>query len=240
MSAARSPDVRPLRVTGLAVPLELRESPRARRLSLRVDPMRDLIQVVVPRGIGEDEVRRFVGRHLDWVQARLAAIPPRQPFTDGARVPVLGRDHVIRHDPVHRGAPRRSLRPEGAEIRVGGDPDFLARRVRDFLKAEARRELAARARAKAALLGARVAAVSVRDTRSRWGSCSAQGRLSFSWRLILTPEPVLDYVVAHEVAHLREMNHSRRFWELCARLTGDIQGSRAWLKANGARLMRYG
>ena len=116
----------------------------------------------------------------------------------------------------------------------------MARRVRDFLMAEARRELGERARAKAERIGARVAAVTIRDTRSRWGSCSATGRLSFSWRLILTPEPVLDYVVGHEVAHLREMNHSPRFWALCAELTAEVAGPRVWLKANGARLLRYG
>ncbi|ACJ00743.1 M48 family metallopeptidase [Rhodospirillum centenum] len=234
------PQVRALAVDGVPAPLELRLSPRARRLSLRVDAARELVQVVAPAGVGDAEIARFVGRHLDWVRGRLAAIPPRLPFADGALVPILGVPHRIRHDPGHRGAPRPLAGPEGPELRVGGGAEFLSRRVREWLKAEARRRLAERARAKAAGLGATVTAVSVRDTRSRWGSCSAGGRLSFSWRLILAPEPVFDYVVAHEVAHLREMNHSARFWALCASLTAEVDGPRAWLKAHGAGLHRYG
>ncbi|WP_051340882.1 M48 family metallopeptidase [Azospirillum halopraeferens] len=227
---------RALAIAGLPVPLELRESPRARRLTLRVDAGRGLIQVVVPEGLPESEVRRFIDRHDGWVRARLEALPPQHPFTDGMVVPVRGRDHTIRHDPALRGG----TRCEDGALLVGGHADHVARRVRDFLTAEARRVLAERARAKAAGIGARVAAVTVRDTRSRWGSCSSTGRLSFSWRLILTPDAVLDYVVAHEVAHLKEMNHSPRFWSLCARLTADVAGPRAWLRANGARLLRYG
>ena len=183
----------PLTVAGLPLPLELRESARARRMTLRVDAGRGLVQV-------------------------------------------LGVDHEIRHIPDLVGGTRR----DDGVIRVGGRAEHVPRRVLDYLTGEARRELAVRARAKAALLGARVAAVTVRDTRSRWGSCSATGRLSFSWRLILTPDAVLDYVVAHEVAHLKEMNHSARFWAVCARLTAEVEAPRAWLKANGARLLRYG
>lgn len=205
-------------------------------MTLRVDAARGLVQVVVPPGIPEREVHRFVGRHADWVHARIAALPPPLPFTAGASVPVLGIDHVIRHVPGLAGGTRH----EDGAILVGGGPEHVARRVRDHLVATARGLLAGRARAKAGLIGARVAAVTVRDTRSRWGSCSAGGRLSFCWRLVLTPEAVLDYVVAHEVAHLKEMNHSDRFWTLCASLTPDVAAPRAWLKANGARLLRYG
>lgn len=235
-AAARRPAVRPLTVNGLPAPLELRESPRARRMTLRVDPGRGLIQVVIPKGVSEREAVRFVDRHAAWVQSRLAALPPERPFVDGAPVPVLGRDHVVRHDPSLRGAGRR----ENGELRVGGGPEHTARRVRDLLTAEARRLLTERAHAMAAMLGVRVKGVSIRDTRSRWGSCSAAGRLSFSWRLILTPEAVFDYVVAHEVAHLVEMNHSPRFWAQVAHLGHDAATARAWLRRHGAALLRFG
>ncbi|CAO3412978.1 M48 family metallopeptidase [Azospirillum doebereinerae] len=227
---------RALEIVGLPVPLELRESARATRMTLRVDPGRGLVQVVIPVGVSETDARHFIGRHDGWLRARMAALPPSLPFQDGASVPYLGVEHPIRHAPELRGA----TRIEAGAILVGGQAEHVPRRVRDFLIQEAKRELAARARDKAALLGARVAAVTVRDTRSRWGSCSSTGRLSFSWRLILTPEPVLDYVVGHEVAHLREMNHSARFWALCASLTAGVEAPRAWLKANGTRLLRYG
>lgn len=233
---AASPLIRPLAIAGLSTPLELRESARTTRMTLRVDAARGVVLVVVPRGLPEIEARRFVGRHDTWIRARLAAIPPALPFTDGAVLPLRGVDHVVRHVPGLRGG----TRAENGEIVVGGAAEHLGRRVRDFLVGEARREVSARARAKASRLGSRVAAVAVRDTRSRWGSCSATARLSFSWRLILTPDRVLDYVVAHEVAHLREMNHSERFWTLCATLTDEVAGPRAWLKTNGPRLLRYG
>lgn len=239
-AGVRALTVRALTMAEVPVPVEVRASARARRMSLRVDAARNLVQVVVPPGIGDGDVMRFVGRHLDWVHKRLGAIPTRQPFIDGAVIPVLGVAHTIRHDPARRGA--RVARGEDGrwEIRVGGEPEFLDRRVETYLKDQAKRLLAARAREKAARIGAVVAGVTVRDTRSRWGSCSSTGRLSFSWRLIFTPEPVFDYVVAHEVAHLKEMNHSARFWSLCARLTAEVEGPRDWLRANGAKLHRYG
>ncbi len=226
---------KPLLIKGLTVPLELRESPRARRLTLRVDPVRGTIQVVVPHGLQESDITGFVARHLPWVESRLAALPPRLPFEDGAEVPLLGRPHRIRHMPGHRGTECRD-----GEIRVGGAIAHIARRTRDFLTTQARCELTVRSHYKAAELGVRIARVSVRDTKSRWGSCAQNGRLSYSWRLVLAPEPVLDYVVAHEVAHLVEMNHSPRFWAVVARLSPHGDQPRAWLKTNGARLLRYG
>ena len=234
--SVRRPTTRLLTIAGLPAPLELRESPRTQRMTLRVDAARGLIQVVVPHGLPEEVVCRFVGRHDGWVRTRLEAMPPALPFADGAAIPFRDLDHVIRHTPGLRGGTRAL----DGEILVGGGAEHVARRVRDFLVAEARRHLWPRVRDKAADVGARVAALGVRDPRSRWGSCSSTGRLSFSWRLVLAPDRVLDYVVAHEVAHLKELNHSARFWSLCARLTDDVAGSRAWLKANGPRLLRYG
>ncbi len=228
--------VRALAVAGLPAPIELRESARTRRLTLRVDAGRGLIQLVMPVGVPEAELHRFLNHHNAWLHARFAALPPRLPFADGATVPILGVDHIIRHAPEIRGGTRH----QDGVLLVSGRVEHLARRVHDFLVNEAKRELSERSRAKAAQLGVRVAAVTVRDTRSRWGSCAANGRLSFSWRLILTPEAVLDYVVAHEVAHLKEMNHSPRFWAVCAGLTAEVKTSRAWLKTHGAGLLRYG
>lgn len=232
--------VRSLTMDGVPGPVEVKASTRARRMSLRVDPTREMVQVVVPAGITDAEVTRFVGRHLDWVHKRLAAIPARSPFSDGTVVPVLGVAHTIRHDPARRGARVERAADGRWEIRVGGEKEFIEKRVEEFLKAQAKRLLGLRARDKAAKIGAKVAGITVRDTRSRWGSCSATGQLSFSWRLIFTPDAVFDYVVAHEVAHLKEMNHSARFWAVCAKLTSDVEGPRAWLKLHGARLHRYG
>jgi hypothetical protein len=158
-------------------------------------------------------------------------------FAEGVIVPVLGIPHRIRRedDPA---APPVVIRD--GEIRVRGDPAHLERRVRDHLVAMARAEFAYRARPLAARIGRKLARVGVRDTKSRWGSCSGRGNLSFSWRLIFAPEPVIDYVVAHEVAHLAEMNHGPRFWRLVESLSPDSAAARAWLKRHRSRLLSYG
>lgn len=225
-----------LAVAGFEQPIAIRRSAQARRLSLRVDPRTGGATVVAPPQIPEEDLRHFVSRHRDWLSDRLAAVPDRLPFVDGAEVPYLGLLHRVRHVP-HQDRP--VLRCDG-ELRVTGHPDHLARRLTDFFKAEAARELSARAYDKAARLGLRPARITVRDTCSRWGSCSGTGRLNFSWRLILAPEPAFDYVVAHEVAHLKEMNHSPRFWRIVAQLTTSMAEGRAWLRANGSHLHRYG
>jgi predicted metal-dependent hydrolase len=150
---------------------------------------------------------------------------------------VLGLPHRIRCE-VDGGAPPVAI--IGGEIRVRGDPAHMARRVRDHLVATARSELARRSRRVAARIGHDVAQVNVRDTKSRWGSCSGRGNLSFSWRLIFAPEPVIDYVVAHEVAHLVEMNHGPRFWRLVESLSPDSAVPRGWLKRHRTRLFSYG
>jgi predicted metal-dependent hydrolase len=222
----------------LAIPLEFRHSARAQRLSLKVDHARGRVVLVAPIAVARRQAIDFLARHEGWLATRVAQLPATRPFADGETIPVLGIPHLIRGDAGRlRGLPARA---DGA-ITVPGAPDHLPRRLTDFLKAEAKREIGTRARAKAARLGRPVAAVTVRDTRSRWGSCSGAGRLAFSWRLIMAPEFVLDYVVAHEVAHLREMNHGPRFWKLCAQLTdADPKAARAWLKSHGGALHAYG
>lgn len=225
-----------LRFPELDDPVALRWTAKARRLSLRVDPRTGLATAVAPPHIPKDEVHRFVGRNLGWLSERLAAVPEPVPFIDQALVPYIGQDHRVRHVPEQREPVVRT----DLEFRVGGEAPHLGRRLLDFLKTAAVHELSTRACEKSERLGIRPSRVTVRDTRSRWGSCSANGRLSFSWRLILAPEPVIDYVVGHEVAHLKEMNHSGRFWRLVAQLTPGFEHGRDWLKAHGSDLHRYG
>ncbi len=226
----------PLAVAGCDAPVAVHRSLRARRLTLRVDPRAGTARVVAPVHVPPAEIARFVARHAGWLRRRLAAIPPPFPFAPGAVVPFLGVAHRVHHDP----AARPPVARHAGVLTVGGRLEHLARRLRAYLIAEARRELTARSHALARTIGRRVAAVAVRDTRSRWGSCSPAGRLNYCWRLILAPESVLDYVVAHEVAHLAEPNHSPRFWALVARLDPAAAAARAWLKAHGAELHRYG
>jgi len=180
---------------------------------------------------------RFLAAQRGWIAARLDALPLPVPFAEGAIVPVFGVMHRICRDSDPAAPPVTIV--DGA-IRVRGAPEHVARRVRDHLVRLARAELGRRARIYAARIGRPLARVGVRDTRSRWGSCSAKGSISFSWRLVLAPEPVLDYVVAHEVAHLAEMNHGPRFWRLVRTLAPDCATPRAWLKRHRSGLFSYG
>lgn len=231
---------RMLAVAALPVPVEVRVSTRSRRLSMRVDAVRNVVRVSTPPQISDADIKQFIARHLVWLQQRLSAVPPRVSFDNGMVVPILGVGHRISHQPASRMAARMAVQNGEPVILVGGDPVFLNRRITDFLKAHSRHSLVERVRDKAGRLNVRVAGVTIRDTKSRWGSCSSTGRLSFCWRLIMAPDAVFDYVVAHEVAHLREMNHSQRFWDICASLTQDVNGPREWLRANGAHLHAYG
>ena len=221
---------------GRTVPLRIRRHPRARQMTLRIDPIGGGAIVTLPAATPIDEGVAMVRRKAGWLLDRLAALAPRRAFAEGAVVPLLGEDHVIRHRPDGRGVVRR----EAGRLVVHGRPEHLARRLTDWLKAEARRDFAARARPKADILGCRLGRVTVRDTRSRWGSCSTAGNLSCCWRLVLAPPFVVDYVVAHEVAHLKVRDHSPRFWRTVAELTGDVDGARAWLKRHGEALHRLG
>jgi predicted metal-dependent hydrolase len=228
-SAGAAPEV--------GAPVMVRVSLRARRIGLRIDEAERAVVLVLPPGMPLGRGLRFLAAQRRWIAARLAGLPRRVPFAEGAVVPVLGRPHRICRalDPT---APAVAV--AAGSIRVRGDPADLPRRVRDHLIVTARAELTRRARDFAARIGHQVTRVGVRDPASRWGSCSAAGSLSFSWRLILAPEAVLDYVVAHEVAHLAEMNHGRRFWQLVDSLAPGSAAARAWLKRHRSRLLSYG
>ncbi len=218
------------------IPLRVRHHPRARRLTLRVDPAVGGAVVTLPSGLKARDGLDFAERKADWLIRRIDSLPKSVPLADGTEMPLLGVPVPIRHRPEARG----TVWLEDGEIHVAGRPEHLPRRVVDWFKAEAKRELAERARLKAEGIGRTVGRVTVRDTRTRWGSCSANGNLSFCWRLIMAPDHVLDYVVAHEVAHLIERNHGPRFWDLVRDLTEDSGKARVWLRRHGDSLLRYG
>ena len=222
-----------------AVPIRLRVSARAQRVALRIDGRGQSVELVLPRRTPLVSGLKFLDANRDWVEARLKDLPVRVPFADGVQVPFLGVKHRIRH--VKRRVPGNGpVWIEESEIRVTGEAAHLPRRVRDFLMERARQELTRRARALAERLERKVARVSVRDMTSRWGSCSSNGSLSFSWRLILAPEGVIDYLVAHEVAHLSIMNHGPRFWRLVESLAPDARVRQDWLRRHRTELMRFG
>ncbi|EME71735.1 hypothetical protein H261_02346 [Paramagnetospirillum caucaseum] len=225
-----------LHLDGRSLPIAVKRSGRARNMSLRLDPTGGSVVVVLPDGVPEHEAERFARRQSAWIESRLAVLPGHIPFAHGGEVPLLGVAHSIRHQPQAR----RGVWAEDGVIHVSGRAEHLSRRVEEFLRDEARMVMAHHSRELAARLGRKVGRVSVRDTTSRWGSCTARGDLSFSWRLVLAPGFVGRYVAAHEVAHLAEMNHGPDFWALVEGLAGDCAAPRAWLKRFGPQLHRYG
>jgi predicted metal-dependent hydrolase len=229
-------DSRMIELGGREVALVVRRSPRARRLSLRIPGRDDSVELVLPPRAAESDGLAFLQSRADWVLERLGRMPTRVPFSDGAVLPLGGTPHLLRHVGL-RGTP---VRVEGGEILVAGPPEHMARRVGNWLRAEAKRRIEPTAHRMAARIGHEVTRVTVRDQKSRWGSCARGGRLSFNWRLLLAPQWVLDYVIAHEVAHLAEPNHSPAFWAVVARLNPDAKAGRAWLRQQGMELHRYG
>lgn len=216
------------------VEITLRRSAQARRLSLRVSGIDGRVTLTMPAHASTRAALAFASEKADWLRRHVAARAEDCVVQIGATVPVEGR--MLRLLP---GAGGRAPRIDGDDLLVPGSAETAPRRVQAWLRARARDRLAAASDGYAAKLGRGYSSLTLRDTRSRWGSCSASGSLMYSWRLILAPPEVLDYVAAHEVAHLAEMNHSPAFWAVVTRLYGNYATPRGWLQRHGAGLHRY-
>jgi predicted metal-dependent hydrolase len=221
--------------------VRVRRHRQARRYTLRIQSAtRDVVLTMPPRG-SLKQAHEFAQKHGGWIAARLERLPKAAPFTDGAIVPLRGEDHRIVHRPGLRGTVWTETDDNGERLLcVAGTAPHIPRRVRDYLKREAKSDLEAASRVAARAIGVSMKRVSIRDPSSRWGSCSTTGVLSYSWRLILAPPFVLEYLAAHEVAHLIQMNHSLSFWKLVERICPHVARAKAWLDAHGSNLHRYG
>ncbi|HWM62001.1 MAG TPA: SprT family zinc-dependent metalloprotease [Rhizomicrobium sp.] len=224
-----------MKIDGRMLEVRVHLNPRARRMIVKVNPATGEVSVTAPSRRGLAHALDFARGEKAWIAGQLAKAPGPVALAAGAIVPFKGESHEIRA--ADRG-PAPVWRDEGV-IWVRGRAAHAPRRVLDFLKNEARKTFEARVLEHASALGVKPSRITVRDTASRWGSCSSGRSLSFSWRLILAPDFVLDYVVAHEVAHLREMNHSPRFWAHVKSLVPDLDAPQRWLKVNGRELQRY-
>lgn len=223
-------------VNGIGLPVRIRRNARARRMILRLVGNGEALALTLPSGVPAVDGLAMVERERPWIASRLRTVVRRQPFADGVTVPFLGEPHVIRRRPERsRGVVRQS-----GEIEVGGPAEFLPGRLTRWLREAALSEFGARSTEKARCLGRPFRGVRVRDMRSRWGSCSARGDLSYNWRLIMAPPFVVDYVAAHEVAHLQWRDHAPAFWATVDQLAHDVAAARRWLRAEGNRLLTYG
>ncbi|HJQ56531.1 MAG TPA: SprT family zinc-dependent metalloprotease [Vineibacter sp.] len=236
-STGHSTDLVDIEHAGETLTIAYEPSRRARRVALRVDARSGQVKLVVPPRMSQVQALDFARRHAGWIAARLKRRHPPQPFADGSVLPIFGRPHRIRHRPEARGV----AWVEDGELHIAGGAEHVPRRVGDWLAAQLRATLAPLVREKAARVDRRVGHITLRDTASQWGSCASSGDLCFSLRLVFAPPEVVDYVVAHEIAHLVHHNHSPRFWALTQSLTGaDVAASKAWLRRHGPGLMRYG
>lgn len=216
--------------------MTLRRSAQARRISLRVSRLDGKISVTAPRHVATDEVLNFLNGQSDWLARAVQDVAPMTAVKDGTALPFRGQICQVHHlgpkrKPVELDAEQRLL--------VGGAAAQIGVKLSVFLKEAARSELARQVPELAWEIGKNAGKITLRDTRSRWGSCTQSGDLMFSWRLIMAPPEVLRYVAAHEVAHLRHMDHSRVFWDTVAVLMPDFEAPRRWLKKNGTELHRY-
>ena len=215
------------------VEITLRRSARTRRFSLRVSQLDGRVTLSMPQRAREGDALAFLRGHEAWLRATLARRPAQASVTMGDQIPVEGRLLTLT-----QGA-GRSTRVAGDQLLLPGDPAQTATRAAAFLKTLARDRLAAASDHYAGQIGRKVTRMTLRDTRSRWGSCAQDGALMYSWRLIMAPPAVLTYVAAHEVAHMVEMNHSDAFWAVVTRLYPDWQAERRWLQTEGNRLHSY-
>lgn len=215
------------------ISLNLRRNARARRMTLRVSQVDGSVTLTIPRGVSDTAALAFAAEKQDWLRGHLSKRSDDLLVGPGMTLEVGSVPMRIEH-----GAASRLSVTDGA-ILLPEPVEKGRRHLQAWLKEQARRELSAASDRYALALGRRYTRLTLRDTRSRWGSCSSAGALMYSWRLILAPRFVMDYVAAHEVAHLEEMNHSKAFWDVVHRLYGPHRDARAWLRAEGPKLHRF-
>jgi predicted metal-dependent hydrolase len=219
--------------------VKVKKSARARRMALRLDAKERVFHLVLPRGMSMKSAQAFIEEHERWMREKLRDLPRPVSFAHGEILPIFGRNRTIRI------IKRKTLKTTDVilkhnEILVVTHLDDPTDKIKRALAKWAKDKITEIANEKAAEMGGEFKTIHVRDTKSRWGSCAEDGGLSFSWRLIFAPLVALDYVVAHEVAHLRHMNHGRHFWNLCRSLSDDFLEGQYWMQAYGQDLMRYG
>jgi len=244
-----------------SLPIVIRKRRGTRRMVIRYQPLQHVIRLTLPSYASIRQGLRFAEEKRSWIERQIASKPKHIPFADGQVIPMFGKNYTLCHV-GGRGVVRAATQPDvgcrmldvkqkssltsdiqhltSGTILVPGDIAFMPRRLREWLKTRVKAEITQLAQSKAQQIGCPLKKISLRDTSSRWGSCSHTGNLSFSWRLVFAPYAVLDYMVCHEVAHLAEHNHGKEFWALVARLCPEHEKAERWLKTHGATLYAYG
>ena len=218
----------------------LKRSPTARRYTLWVSLAKQEITLTMPLKGSLAQASDFAHRYGGWIAERHKKFVPPILCQPGSIIPLRGEPHRIEHRPHARGTVWTEANAQGEPlIVVAGKGEYAQRRIKDFLKKQAYHDLDRAVQRYTSMLGIPARRIALKDTTSRWGSCSSAGRLNFSWRLILAPSDILDYLAAHEVAHLKELNHSSRYWRVVESLFPDYENAEKWLKRHGSSLHRY-
>lgn len=218
--------------------LNVRMSAKARRLALRLDAHAGRVDLVIPNRASLRKAYEFAELNRDWIMDKIGALPVPVPFVDGQALPVLGEQCVIRIE--HSARKTTDLSFEGQNLLVRTGLDDPSPRITRFLRQQAEIHFHSLALEKAARLNRKITAFSVKEMKSRWGSCSIDGRMTLSWRLIFAPRIAADYVIAHEAAHLIHPDHGKSFWALCEDLSDDYRAGKEWMRHNGTHLGRFG
>lgn len=224
-------------VDGQPVIVSFRRNGRARRIILRLTRDAGGVIVTLPRTVNAARALAFVEKSVPWISKHLKRREPRAVLGPGSSIPLRGVPHEVRATTTRRGL--ITVDATARQILVPGDPRHLTRRLLDWLKAQAKADLTEASQRYAKSMEVSFRRVTIRDQKSRWGSCSATGELSYNWRLILAPAHILDYVAAHEVAHRHHMNHGPKFWRLVLKHCPQAAAAKYWFKSNGAELHRF-
>jgi len=214
--------------------LKVVNSSRAKRLTLRIDEKQHVPVLTIPKRCAQKKVKEFLDTNHDWVVNMMARLPEVTKFTDSSEVSFFGHNYIIRHNKANR-----ITEFSGDVLKVSGDEEFLHRRVKDYLKEQSLKILSEMTVDIAGKIAGKVKSVTIKDTRSRWGSCSTSGHINYNWRICMAPKEVINYLVCHEVAHLVHPNHSADFWNCVEQLCPDYKETRRWLKNHGKSLYKY-
>ena len=213
----------------------VRTSPQAKKLSLRVDSKARMPALTIPKYCSKKKAVAFVKDNILWLERQLQKLPETKPFQDKDKISLFGQIYKIKHNPKTRSG----VFIQDNIIYVSGDAEFLSRRVKDFIKTEAKKHFLSLSRRKAKRIDCQVNNVVIKDTRSRWGSCSTNNNINYNWRIALAPTEVIDYIVSHEVAHLEHQDHSRNFWNCVKKLCPKYLVGKNWLKTSSKELYIY-
>ncbi len=215
-------------------PIKVITSAKAKRLTLRIDEKIHLPILTLPRRCSVAKAKEFLALHRDWIINMMGRLPRAQTFCSGDEIIFFGETYRIIHCPQNRYTVLVNN-----TLQISGDSEFLHRRTIDFLKKQTLNRLTDMTLQKAASIEKKVSSVTIKDTKSRWGSCSTLGNINYNWRICMAPPEVIDYLVCHEVSHLKHPNHSSAFWQCVEKLCPHYQAHRLWLKKHGRSLYKY-